>query len=66
MPDLDPIAPSFPVPPVIKDEPAGRFRRPIIPPPDADDSEETEETDANPAAEQPRKPADDGHIDEYV
>ena len=63
MPDLDPIVPSFPVPPVIKDEPTGRFRRPIIPPPDADDSEET---DPNPAAEKPRKPADDGHIDEYA
>jgi hypothetical protein len=36
MPDLDPIVPSFPVAPVIKDEPTGRFRRPIIPPPDAD------------------------------
>ena len=64
MPDLDPIVPSFPVPPVVKDEPTGRFRRPVIPPADDDDSEESEPNP--PAAERPRKPADDGHIDEYA
>ncbi len=63
MPDFDPIAPSSPVPPVTKDEPTGRFRRPVMPPPDTEDDEDNE---PKPAAEQPKKPADDGHIDEYA
>ena len=63
MPDLEPIAPMIPVPPVNKDEPTGRFRRPVIPPPDGEDSDENED---KPTAERRKKPADDGHIDEYA
>ncbi len=63
MPDFEPITPLIPVPPVSKDEPTGRFRRPVIPP---QDEEETQDQDDKPAANRPPKPAEDGHIDEYA
>ena len=63
MPDLEPIAPLIPVPPVSKDEPTGRFRRPVIPPPDEGDEEDQDE---KPTVRRPPKPPEDGHIDEYA
>jgi hypothetical protein len=63
MPDFEPIAPLIPIPRISKDEPTGRFRRPVIPSPD--DKEDQAQED-KPTSQPPRKPAEDGHIDEHA